>query len=123
MTEKTYEDGIAEERDRIAFLIDEQWDKCKAIPYDKRGWYIQALADLRRLIGEGAEKTAMSPYLKALYEIDERIPFPVDDLRELIDEDAWVWREDSLRECIAILKRVMPEGCPDDLFPKDKLEK
>ncbi len=112
MSEKTYEDGIAEERQRIAFLIDEQWDKCKAIPYEKRGWYIQALADLRRLIGEGAEKTAMSPYLKALYEIDMSIPFDADK----------EWSQESIDECLAILKRIMPEGCPDDLFPNDPKE-
>jgi hypothetical protein len=117
---KTYEDGIEEERRRIAFLIDEQWDAAKAIPdlcFDdgatQLGWYIQALADLRRKIGEGAEATAMSPYLKALYEIDAAIPFDADK----------EWSQQSIDECLAILKRVMPHGCPDDLFPKDKLEK
>jgi hypothetical protein len=120
MTEKTYEDGIEEERKRIAFLIDEQWDAAKGIPDVCEGdggqvqmlWYIQALADLRRKIGEGVEATAMSPYLKALYEIDAAIPFDADK----------EWSQECINECLAILKRVMPKGCPDDLFPKDQKE-
>ena len=119
MAEKTYEDGVEEERQRIAFLIDEQWDAAKAIPglcFDdgqtQMSWYIQALADLRRKIGEGAEKTAMSPYLAALYEIDKSIP--CDAHKE--------WSQECIDECLAVLKKVMPHGCPDDFFPKDKLE-
>jgi hypothetical protein len=62
---------------------------------------------VRETFAKEIEKTlvdVVKPYLDALYEIDAAIPF--DANKE--------WSQAGIDECLVVLKKIIPRGCPDD---------